>query len=179
MIKPLIAASFVLSLLGSGLPARADFGDADFPVGLFKDGPKSYHDAWCRRIKNECRIRFQGPAMWVEGQGGIQKDQLINYRYNAEGPGIVHREYYNYIQYRSKTGAVKNALFLFSNRNAQQDFMGAFVRWKRQASVPIPNYRLPASQGPQDTQGRDKSYGVPMNPYERPPITDWKEKTTP
>ena len=42
-----------------------------------------------------------------------------------------------------------------------------------------PNYRLPASQGPQDTQGRDKSYGVPMNPYEQPPITDWKEKTTP
>ena len=44
---------------------------------------------------------------------------------------------------------------------------------------PIPNYRLPDRQGPQDTQGRDKSYGVPMNPYERPPITDWKEKTTP
>ena len=53
------------------------------------------------------------------------------------------------------------------------------IRWKRQAAQPIPNCRLPASQGVQDTQGRDKSYGVPMNPYERPPITDWKEKTTP
>ena len=51
--------------------------------------------------------------------------------------------------------------------------------WKKQIGRPVPNYRLHASQGPQDTQGRDKSYGVQMNPYERPPITDWKEKTTP
>lgn len=173
----LVGSALVIGFLGN--PAHADFGDADFPIGMFKSGPKSYHDAWCRQIGNKCRVRFQGSAMWVEGQGGIQKDQLISYRYEAEGDGIAHREYYNYIQYISKSGDVKNALFLFANRNAQQDFMGAFVRWKRQAAVPIPNYRLPASQGPQDTHGRDKSYGVPMNPYERPPITDWNEKTTP
>ena len=160
-------------------PLRADFGDADFPVEIFKDGPKSYHDAWCRKIKNKCRVRFQGPAMWVEGQGGIQRDQLIRFRYDAEGPGYENREYYNYITYKSREGSTKEALFLFVNRKAQQNFMGAFVRWKRQNALPIPNYRLPASQGPQDTHGRDKSYGVPMNPYERPPITDWKEKTSP
>ena len=51
---------------------KADFGDADFPNDLFENSPKSYHDAWCRKIKNECRIRFQGKGMWVEGQGGIQ-----------------------------------------------------------------------------------------------------------
>ena len=32
--------SFVLCL-----PSKADFGDADFPAGMFDGGPKSYHDA--------------------------------------------------------------------------------------------------------------------------------------
>ncbi len=60
---------FSICLLSAlSLPAKANFGDADFPAGMFNDGPKSYHDAWCRYLKNECRVRFQGPAMWVEGQ---------------------------------------------------------------------------------------------------------------
>ena len=170
-IKSLFVA---LALLATTSPAKADFGDADFPSGMFDDGPKSYHDAWCRKIKNECRVRFQGSGMWVEGQGGIQSDQYLGYRYDRDG-----EETYNYIRYRSKSGQEKTALFLFSNASAQQDFIRALFRWKRQVAQPVPNYRLPASQGVQDTQGRDKSYGVPMNPYERPPITDWKEKTTP
>ena len=154
--------------------ARADFGDATFPESMFQEGPKSYHDGWCRKIKQECRIRFQGPAMFVEGQGGIQASQLVGYRFDEDG-----REYYNYVSYISKSGQPREALFLFTNRDAQGEFMRAFSRWKRQVAKPIPNYRFPASQGPQDTQNRDKSYGVPMNPYERPSITDWNEKTTP
>ena len=78
---------------------KAEFGDADFPVGMFDNSPKSYHDAWCRRIKNKCRVRFQGPAMWVEGQGGIQVSQYVRYRYDADG-----KEHYNYITYKSKNG---------------------------------------------------------------------------
>ena len=68
--------------------AKADFGDADFPIGMFEGGPKSYHDSWCRSLKNKCRVRFQGPAMWVEGQGGIQRDQLIGYRYDEDYGGF-------------------------------------------------------------------------------------------
>ena len=169
-VRPLLLS---LALLAFASTAKADFGDADFPSGMFNDGPKSYHDAWCRKIKNECRVRFQGSGMWVEGQGGIQSDQFLNYRFDRDG-----NETYNYILYRSNTGKEKTALFLFSHPDAQRDFTRALFRWKRQVSEPIPNYRLPASQGPQDTQGLDKSYGVPMNPYERPPITDWNEKTT-
>ena len=60
-----------LATLASPLKVLADFGDADFPSSAFSDGPKSYHDAWRRQIKNECRVRFQGSGMWVEGQGGI------------------------------------------------------------------------------------------------------------
>ena len=164
---------FLLLLLALGssvfAPAKADFGDADFPVGIFDDGPKSYHDAWCRKIKNKCRVRFQGPAMWVEGQGGIQNSQFIRYRYDEDGD-----EHYNYISYRAKNGREKQALFLCTHFETQRDFVKAFIRWKRQTSLPIPNYRYPGSQGPQDTQGRDKG----NNPYDNPPITDWSEKTT-
>ena len=106
---------FLLSALSSGA-ALADFGDADFPSGTFDDGPKSYHDAWCRKIKNECQIRFQGPGMWVEGQVGIQSNQYLSYRYDKDGP-----ERYNYIRYKSRNGEIKQALFLFSNSKAQKN----------------------------------------------------------
>ena len=149
--------------------AKADFGDADFPIGLFNDSPKSYHDGWCRFIKNNCRIRFQGLGMWVEGQGGIHLDQYRGYRFDRE-----KNEYYNYISYRDNQGREREALFLFANNQAQRNFTKAFLRWKKQESQPVPNYRLPNSQGPQDTQGRDKG----LNPYDNPPINDWSEKTT-
>jgi len=155
-------------------PVVADFGDADFPIEMFDDGPKSYHDAACRSLKNRCRVRFQGTAMWVEGYGGIELSQFKSYRYDAEGEGYSNRDYYNYITYESKSGQLRQALFIFINRNAQQDFMKAFFRWKRQIAQPIPNYRLPNSQGPQDTWGRDKG----LNPYDNPPIIDFMKKTT-
>ena len=154
-------------------PVKADFGDADFPIGYFDQGPQSYHDAWCRRIKQKCRVRFQGPAMWVEGQGGIQRDQFIEYRSDEDGKGW-NTEYYNYITYRSKNGELREALFLFANYKAHVDFIRAFSRWKKQVAKPIPNYRLPNSQGPQDTHGRDGG----LNPYENKPILDFMKKTT-
>ena len=42
--------SFIFLNIGS--PVRANFGDADFPLGKFDNGPKSYHDGWCRSMKN-------------------------------------------------------------------------------------------------------------------------------
>ena len=167
---------FVLAflLIAAALPARADFGDADFPIDFFDRGPSSYHDAWCRRIKNKCRVRFSGPAMFVEGSGGITSDQFLKFKVDEDGD-----EYYIYVAYKGKSGSNRIALFLFANYEAHIDFVRAISTWRRQNLDVRPNYRLPASQGPQDTQGRDKSYGVPMNPYEQPPITDWKEKTTP
>ena len=168
-MRKLFITSTLLLLSTLQNPAKADFGDADFPIGMFDNSPKSYHDAWCKKIKNECRVRFQGPAMWVEGQGGIQRSQLIGYRYDEED-----RNFYNYITYYSKNGREKHALFLFNNNNAQSEFLRAIAKWMRQDPRPIPNYRLPASQGPQETHGRDKG----LNPYDNPPVTDWKEKTT-
>ena len=70
-MKKSLLAVLLAACTFAPIPAKAEFGDADFPIGMFNDGPKSYHDGWCRFIENKCRIRFQGPAMWVEGQGGI------------------------------------------------------------------------------------------------------------
>ena len=158
-----------LIALNIGNPVKANFGDADFPVGKFDGGPKSYHDGWCRKFANKCRIRFQGPAMWVEGQGGIQNSQFIRFRYEFEG-----NEHYNYVSYKDLNGNRREALFLFSNFKAHREFLKAFVRWQKQESLPIPNFRYPNSQGPQDTHGRDKG----LNPYENPDIGDWSIKTT-
>ena len=159
---------------------RAEFGDADFPSNYFENSPKSYHDAWCRIIKNKCRIRFQRNAMWVEGQGGIYNSQFIKYKYDSDiNEGFLFLtggevDYYNYITYKTKEGNLREALFIFANRKAQAEFMRAFLRWKTQDPQPIPNYRYPNSQGPQDTQGRDKG----LNPYDNEPIIDFMKKTT-
>ena len=156
-------------------PLKADFGDADFPVGLFNNGPKSYHDGWCRFLKNECRIRFQGRSMWVEGKGGIDVSQYIRYRYKKDGGDGLYKDedHYNYITYKGQNGEIKEALFLFAHQFAQRDFMRAFMKWRKQDSLPTPNYRYPGSQGPQDTQGRDEG----LNPYDNPPIEDWSIET--
>ncbi len=99
--------------------------------------------------------------MWVEGQGGIQRSQYLGYRFDLEG-----KEFYNYISYKSINGKDnREALFLFANVGAQRNFQKAFVRWTQQESKPIPNYRYPNSQGPQETHGRDKG----LNPYDNPP----------
>ena len=163
-------------IIANPLIAIADFGEADFPIEMFNDGPKSYHDGWCRALKKKCRIRFQGPAMWIEGQGGIQIDQFISFRMDVDGKWAYSNEFYNYITYLSSDGVnQREALFLFANEKAQREFVMALNRWRKQEAKPIPNFRLPASQGPQETQGRDKG----NNPYDNPPIDDWSIKTTP
>ena len=152
----------LLAAIGSILlPMKvlADFGDADFPVGTFDDGPKSYHDAWCRKLKNKCRVRFEGPAMSIEGQGGITSDQFITFKVDRDGA-----EHYTYLTYRKKDGSKQRALFLFANYSAHTDFVRALLIWRRQEVDMRPNYRLPASQGPQETHGRDNG----QNPYAPP-----------
>ena len=52
-MKPLFLS---LALLAITSPAKADFGD-ELPLGMFDDGPKSYHAWWKDK---ECRVRFQG-----------------------------------------------------------------------------------------------------------------------
>ena len=177
-MKRIFKALLIATLLTASHKAKADFGDADFPLDNFQNSPKSYHDAWCRYIKNDCRVRFQRDAMWVEGQGGIYRSQFVRYRYDSDTQTsgfFITTDHYNYITYRSNNGELRQALFLFANNKAQQDFMKAFLRWEEGTGDPIPNYRLPNSQGPQDTQGRDDG----LNPYDKPPIMDWSIKTTP
>ncbi len=132
-----------------------DFGPADFPGDIESKGPLSYHDGWCRQIKKECRIRFQGRSMTVEGYKGIERDQLISFRTDFEGA-----ESYFYVTYLNSRGKKTTALFLFSHRIASSEFGRALARWYKQDARPFPNYRYPNSQGPQDTHGRDNGLNL-------------------
>ena len=176
MKRFILLASLALFLPFGNL-VKADFGDASFPEKYFESGPRSYHDGWCRFLQNKCRIRFQGNAMWVEGVGGIYLDQFLNYRYDNDRPTFIlagDGEHYNYVTYMSSKGIKREALFLFANQKAQKNFSKALMRWVDQDGRPIPNYKLPNSQGPQDTQNRDGG----LNPYENPLIIDFMKKTT-
>ena len=168
VIQSVIAMSMAIpfSLMSQ---AKADFGDADFPLDTFKYSPKSYHDSFCRTKKNKCRIRFQQDGMWVEGQGGIFRDQFITYRHDTEWKIFRNPIHYNYISYNSKENIRREALFIFINEKAQKSFTNALIRWLEQDALPTPNYRYPYNQGPQETQGRDNN----LNPYENPQIEDW------
>ena len=148
----------IVAILFYQSPCFADFGDADFPLAMFEGGPKSYHDAWCGKIGNNCRVIFSGDSMQIQGSGGITRGQYLEYRFESDGG-----EYYNYISYMSSQGVRRESLFLFAHIDAQREFIRAFSRWRHQDSLPIPNYRYPNSQGPQDTQGKDKG----LNPYSR------------
>ena len=159
MLSKTLAILIGASLLVSPTPSRSDtgdFGDADFSADVEVDGPKSYHDAWCRKIKNKCRVRFSGRSLSVEGQGGIDRSQLSAIRRDEDG-----EEYYYYIRYNSRVGQARTALFLFAHKEASRNFLKALYRWQSLDAKPYPNFRLPASQGPQETHGRDEG----NNPY--------------
>lgn len=158
-ISKTLATLLGISLLLSPSAARSndgDFGDADFSADIETGGPKSYHDAWCREIKNKCRVRFAGRSLSVEGQGSIDRSQLSAIRRDEDG-----EEYYYYIRYRSRAGKTRTALFLFAHKEASRNFLKALYRWQSLDAKPYPNFRLPASQGPQETHGRDEG----NNPY--------------
>ena len=163
----------VVIALSAISPVRADFGDADFPLDTFKYSPKSYHDSFCRTKKNKCRVRFQQNGMWVEGQGGIFRNQFITYRHDTEWKAYRNPIHYNYISYKSKDNIRREALFIFIDEKAQRSFTSALLRWLEEETLPIPNYPYPYNQGPQETQGRDNN----LNPYENPPIKDWSIKS--
>ncbi len=67
--------------------------------------------------------------MWVDGEGGISRYQLVGFNYDFDG-----EESFNYISYRYKEGNEKHALFIFKNVLAQGKFTRVFLRWKDTAS---------------------------------------------
>ena len=152
----------IIIITTQGLNIRAsfaqDFGPADFPAEIDAGMPRSYHDAWCRQLKKECRVRFEGRAMTVEGFKGIEREQLLGFKSDQEA-----RERYFYVRYRNSNGNPSTALFLFVHDQAANEFARALSRWYSQDPMPGPNFRYPNSQGPQDTHGRDGG----MNPYDQ------------
>ena len=148
MRKTLFIVASLIGLCGAPLIAN-DFGPADFPAEVEDGMPLSYHDAWCRQLKKECRVKFAGRSMTVDGFKGIKREQLIDFRFDNDGD-----EYYYYVKYLNSKNKKVTALFLFKHWRASNEFSLALTRWQEQDPKPYPNYRYPFSQGPQDTQGR-------------------------
>ena len=136
---------------------ETDFGPADLGE-IEEEMPSSYHDAWCKQLNRNCRVRFRGRSMTVEGFNGITREQLKGFRSNYDGG-----EHYFYVRYVNSKGRISNALFLFVHDGAANEFGYALSRWYEQDPRPVPNFRYPNSQGPQDTHGRDGG----MNPYDQ------------
>tara|TARA_Y100001968_G_C18983252_1_gene537860 strand:- start:230 stop:610 length:381 start_codon:yes stop_codon:yes gene_type:complete len=125
--------------------------------------------------------------MWVEGFGEIKRSQLLGFRFTRDGGQYgkaVHGEKYYYLDYLDNKGKKTNALFLFANNTASQQFGNALINWYKQDARPYPNHREPESQGPQDTQEDSQIFRYlfteykEMNPYEKPLINDSRLRTT-
>ena len=161
----------VISFSSFCLEVKADFGNAEFPLGTFQNSPKNYHDAWCRSIKNQCRIRFQGPVMWVEGLKEEEqlpgKEQEPSEKEIIEIPEEFKEKYaitfdYNdgrhrFIYYREKGlpegQSFKGEILMEGDTKADQSTWELIYKKE---------------------QARDKH----LNPYENSPIPDGSEKTS-
>ena len=139
----------VYPALVAGISRAQSLGPAEFPADVEVGMPTSYHDAWCRQLKKECRVKFSGRSMTVDDYQGITREQLIGTRADWDGG-----ESYYYVSYRDSSGKTRTALFLFVNYKAANEFGHALARWYDQDPRPYPNFRFPNSQGPQDTHGR-------------------------
>ena len=139
-------------------------GSADFQEDFSVINKKSYHDPWCKALHRQCRVWFQGRTLSIENEGEIDRSQLISFRFMRDGGDYGQNpngEKYFYIRYQGANGKQRDSLFLFANNNAAQEFSQALARWYEEDPRPTPNYRFPASQGPQETHGRDNG----NNPY--------------
>ena len=145
-MRLLIAFFIVFGSISNRAWAK-DFGPADFPGKVESGAPHSVHDAWCKQLNKECRVKFQGRSMTVEGYKGITREQLLGFRSDSDG-----KERYFYVKYVNSSGLNTTALFLFVHKAAAAEFGLALSRWYEQDSKPYPNYRYPNSQGPQETQ---------------------------
>ena len=142
--------AFILIVGSTTNWARAnDFGPADFPGEVESGMPLSVHDAWCKQLNKECKVKFQGRTLTVEGYKGISREQLLGFRSDSDG-----KERYFYVKYINSSRQNTTALFLFVHKAAAAEFGLALSRWYEQDSKPYPNYRYPNSQGPQDSQGK-------------------------
>ena len=143
---------------GQEIDEQSNFGPADFPSDIEEKMPSSYHDAWCKQLRKKCIVRFSGRSMKVDGYKGITREQFLGFRTALDG-----NERYFYVRYLNARKKPATALFLFVHHQAANEFGLALARWYDQDPRPVPNFRYPNSQGPQDTHGRDGG----MNPYDQ------------
>ncbi len=140
---------FVSPASSQEVERSSDFGEADFPGVVEDELLVTYHDAWCRRMGEKCRVKFTGRTMQIDNYRGITREQLRSFRTTADG-----NERYFYVRYLNSKGKATTALFLFANDAAATEFGQALSRWYEQEPRHQPNFRFPNSQGPQEKHSR-------------------------
>ena len=68
-MKRLLTFLALAPLLACPLGARADLGPAEQIKGQF--------DAWCGKLKSECKVTFSGDTLAVNGASSISKSDLV------------------------------------------------------------------------------------------------------
>lgn len=129
MKKPL---TFLFAITLATLPMKvcADLGSAEQPSQL-------KFDAWCGKIKNNCRVTFEGNRMTVDGGGGITAQQVKQVWIDHELRGFWDRtpgNYYYpvfYVSYENQDGEIRAAKFLFINEKAGESFWYALQQFSQ------------------------------------------------
>ena len=114
----------ILPILGSIPSAYADLGQAEQPKAFI-------FDAWCGKIKNNCKVSFGGERLSVDGSSGIVPSQAKRIWLDHELRGFWDRSpgnyYYPvyYLSYEREDGTTATAKFIFINEKAGSAFWAA------------------------------------------------------
>lgn len=122
----LATAAFISAALLAVNPVRADLGAADIEREKslnFSSG--KMHKAWCKKVGNNCRIKFKNGRMSVDNSKGIESNQVVSITerqvpQDAKNCGLIcvynqNAVDYEYsIKYTTTSDDTRSARILFS-----------------------------------------------------------------
>ena len=109
LLLPLLAA------LVLPISTFAGLGDAESPS-------KREFNAWCGKIKNNCKVVFTDKRLSVNGNEGISRSQVVDFTYERDYLAwSINNHYYYTISYE-ELGVIKSGKFIFANKDASKEF---------------------------------------------------------
>ena len=114
-----MAALTIGSVAAFGSPSLAGLGDAE------TQSQQSY-DAYCGKIRNDCRVVFSGERLIVNDRDSITRSQFRGYN-QREGQtysifGSTNGYTYHFLVRYEESGTVKTGEFIFVNRDTAKQF---------------------------------------------------------
>ena len=138
----LATAAFIGASLLATIPAWADLGAAEIDrEQSLKFSSNKTHKAWCKKVGNNCRIKFKMGRMLVDNSKGIESNQILSIIERqvpqdakncgficVYGPNAVDYEYN--IEYKTTSADIRNARILFSgDSNGWKSFRKDLEDW--------------------------------------------------